>query len=335
MTKKPIILAVAFVLLVWGGYWLIANQETAKNFISPLSDQQKESKPKPLQKYSFENLKNRDYPGSEITLEKVIKEEEKYVSWLFSYLTDNKKVTGMLNLPLTPKSSPLPVVVMIRGYADDEIYFTGLGTRNAAAKFAENEFITLAPDFLGFGGSDSPSADILEARFYRPVTILNLIASIRNLPQADPEKIFLWGHSNGGQIALSVLEISKKNYPTALWAPVTEKFPDSVLRYMDEYEKLDELGKEVYDKISGFKNDYQASLFSIETFLTDIATPIQLQRGGIDSLVPQKWSDDFVDQMQQLGKEISYFVYPESDHNLKRDWDEVVERDLEFFKKYL
>jgi len=333
--KKPLLLSIALVLLVGGGYWLITNQEIARNFISPLSDQPKEIKPKPLQKYSFENLKNRDYPGSKITLEKVIKEEEKYTSWLFSYLTDDKKVTGMLNLPLTPKSSLLPLIVMIRGYADDEIYFTGLGTRNSAAKFAENKFITLAPDFLGFGGSDSPSADILESRFYRPVTVLNLIASIKNLPQADPEKIFLWGHSNGGQIALSVLEISGKGYPTTLWAPVTEKFPDSVLCYMDDYEKLDQLGKEVYDKISGFEKDYQASQFSTETFLNDIAAPIQLHQGGADNLVPQKWSDDFVDQMKSLDKEINYFVYPESDHNLKQDWDQVVERDLEFFKSFL
>ena len=147
--------------------------------ISPLG-QNFFKQPKTLEKYSFENLRKREYQGSEIKLEKVIKEEEKYTSWLFSFQSDGKKVTGMLNLPATrsPKGEVWPVIVMLRGYADDEIYFTGLGTRKSAGVFAENGFITLAPDFLGFGGSDTSSADILEARFERPITVLNLLASI-------------------------------------------------------------------------------------------------------------------------------------------------------------
>src|SRR4030043_219471 len=94
---------------------------------------------------------------------------------------NGQKVTGMANLP--KRQGKLPVIVMLRGYADDEIYFTGLGTRKSAGVFAENGFLTLAPDFLGFGGSETCSADILEARFERPVTVLNLLASIKNLPQ--------------------------------------------------------------------------------------------------------------------------------------------------------
>jgi len=39
--------------------------------------------------------------------------------------------------------------------------------------------------------------------------------------------------------------------------------------------------------------------------------------------------------MADLGKNINYYKYPGSDHNLTKDWDIVVKRDLEFFKRLL
>jgi len=279
---------------------------------------------------SFESLRQKEYQGSEIKLEEIIKEEEKYTSWLFSFQTDGKKVTGMANLP--KKEGKLPVIVMLRGYADDEIYFTGLGTRKSAGVFAENGFLTLAPDFLGFGGSDTSSLDILEARFERPVTVLNLLASIKNLPQADAEKTLMWGHSNGGQIALSVLEISQRDIPTVLWAPVTKGFPESVLQYMTE---LDDQGLKVKKAIDGFTSIYESKYFSIDHYWQDIHASLQVHQGTADDYIKTEWTDDFVQKLKDLNKEVTYYKYPQNDHNLSKDWDLVVQRDLEFFKKHL
>jgi len=297
--------------------------------ISPLG-QNFFKQPKPLEKYSFENLRKKEYQGSEIKLEKVLQEQGSYTSWLFSFQSDGKKVTGMLNLP--KKEGKRPVVVMIRGYADDQVYFTGLGTRKGAGIFAENGFITLAPDFLGFGSSDTSSADILEARFERPITVLNLIASIKNLPQANLDKIFLWAHSNGGQIALSALEISQKPIPTVLWAPVTKGFPESVLQYMGE---MDDQGLKVKKAIDDFLSLYDSKYYSIDHYWSDIKAPLQVHQGTADEYIHTEWTDNFVQTLKDLGKNVTYFKYPRNDHNLSRDWDLVIQRDLEFFKKNL
>jgi len=342
---KKVFLIVGSVFLAAGLSLLIFfPDQSSSKILSPLSgrSQRPTEKPKPLEKYYFENLRERSYPGSEVNLEKQLAFREgnpasipgvyTYTSWLFSFISDGKKVTGMANIP--NKEGKMPVVVMLRGYADDEIYFTGLGTRKAAGVLAENGFITLAPDFLGFGSSDSPPEDVLEARFTRPITVLNLIASIKSLPQADEERLFLWGHSNGGQIALSVLEISQRNIPTTLWAPVTMAFPRSVLNYMDDYENLDELGKQVYNRIREFSQNYEPEKVSIAAYFQDIQAPIQVHQGGSDYLVKEEQTDQFVQKMRDLNKEITYFTYPKSDHNLKEDWDEVVKRDIEFFKNY-
>lgn len=332
--KKNLLLAIGVVLISAIVLILIA-ENRQPGLISPLVPTS--FRAKPLEKYSFENLRKREYPGGEIKLEKVLQEQNSYTSWLFSYFSDGKKITGMANIPLRPakrssEQAKFPVVVMLRGYADEEIYFTGLGTRKAAGFFAENGFLTLAPDFLGFADSDSSSADILEARFYRPIEVLNLLSSVPSLKQADSQRIGLWAHSNGGQIALSVLEIIQKPIPTVLWAPVTQGFPQSVLQYMGE---LDDQGKKVKAAIEEFLRLYDPELFSIDNYFSEIQSPLQVHQGTADEYIKTEWTDEFVEEMKSLGKKIAYYKYRHNDHNLKQSWDLVVSRDLQFFQKNL
>jgi len=329
------VLFLLFLLVLVSGVYYFRDYWWKDNFplISPLFKSQstpKTPKSYPLAKYSFEALREREFTASQIKLEKVIKKEEKFTAYLFSFETEGKRVTGQANLP--SGKGPFPVVVMLRGQVDDEVYFTGAGTYKAAGVFAENGFITLAPDFLGFGGSQTSSSDILEARFERPVTVLSLLASVGTLEQVNPEKIVLWGHSNGGQIALSVLEITKKPIPTTLWAPVTKGFPESVLTYIGE---MDDQGLKVKSAIDQFLQDYDPKLYSIDNYFSDIAAPLQLHQGTADALVPLSWSDTFASKMETLGKKVTYYKYRGNDHNLKQSWDLVVQRDIEFFWKNL
>jgi len=331
--KKIIFLVFGLTLLALLAFYFFGSWPAfSGKFLSPLGSSQKPTPTvaRPLDQYAFEALRQRPYPSSEIKLEHVISQEAAYTSWLFSYLSDGQRVTGMANLP--EGKGPFSVVIMLRGHVDDEVYFTGVGTHKAAGVLAANGFLTLAPDFLGFGGSDSSSADILEARFTRPVTVLNLLAAIKSLPQADETHLGLWAHSNGGQIALSVLEISQRALPTTLWAPVTKGFPESVLTFMGE---MDDQWFKVKKALADFAQLYDSQNYSIDHYFGDITAPMQLHQGGQDALVPASWSQAFVERMNQLGKKIDYYYYPSSDHNLKQNWDQVVARDITFFQTKL
>jgi esterase/lipase len=338
MSKKIIFISIATACLVAGSIILLTNPEKTRKFLSPLVAKPTPVEEKPLKKYYFDNLAKQKYQASEINLVREINTPaltgESYKTWLYTYQSDNQTVSGMAKIPNSCQDQKCPVIIMLRGYVDDEIYFTGIGTHKAAGIFAENGYITLAPDFLGFGESDSQSTNILKARFNRPITVLNLIESVKQWDQAKDNDISLWAHSNGGQIALSVLEISQENYPTTLWAPVTAGFPTSVFYYMDDYEKLNDQAKEVYNTIHNFCEQYNCNKVSIDQYYSQIQAPIQLHQGGADPLVPLSWSTKFANQMKQMNKEITYYTYPESDHNLSADWDEVVEKDLEFFNEY-
>lgn len=292
-----------------------------------------------LDKYSFPNLRKTKFESSQIKFGKILREGSDYVSRMFYFQVSGKKVSGLINIPTN--EGIFSVIVMIRGYVDLEIYQTGMGTQHGGEMLAQNGFMTLAPDFLGYGESDMPFGNSLEERFLTYSTVLTLLNSIKNLNQVleknnypnikvDPEKIGIWGHSNGGQIAVSVLEISGKNYPTVLWAPVSKPFPYSILYYTDEF---DDNGRALRKVVADFETDYDSEKYSLVDYLGWIKAPIQFHQGGADEAVPQKWSDSFVKELEKQKIDAEYFTYPSEDHNFSNgNWGTVMERTMGFYQ---
>jgi dienelactone hydrolase len=280
----------------------------------------------PYAKYSFENLAKRGGISSKIEV----------VGNKFYYQSEGRRISGEINRPTRCNLEGCPVVVMARGYVDKEIYKTGVGTHNVAKYFTEHGYVTYAPDFSGYGESDPEDSNALGARLAKPAEILDLIASF---PQDVP--IFLWGHSNGGQIMLSVAEIVGRMGDTGghggpplrvkgvtLWAPVSKPFPYNILYHTDE---ASDSGKWLRGQVAEFEKDYDVFNYSVDRSIDEIKIPIQIHQGSADEAVPKKWSDDLVKQLKAKGKKLNYYVYPGADHNLKPSWNEVVVRDVVFF----
>jgi dipeptidyl aminopeptidase/acylaminoacyl peptidase len=331
----PLIIGVTIGLIVNSFIGKIQDSDTLRSPIASITP----APAKLLQKYSFPNLRDQTFSPLPLELVEPIATETGYTSWLFRYQTDNGWISGQLNLPqgLTFASQRLdlrkfPVVIMIRGYVDKEKYQTGVGTKNAAAVFAKNGYITIAPDFLGYGSSDPEPENELESRFLRPQAILQLLASIPDFPQADPQKVFIWAHSNGGQIALSVLQISGRPIPTSLWAPVAKPFPYSILYYTDE---LEDHGKYLRRLVADFESLYDAEEFSIMNYFDWITAPIQIHQGTADDFVPWQWSIQLTKELQKRNLDVTLYQYPGADHNLQPAWNIAISRDLKFFIKNL
>ncbi len=294
---------------------------------------------KPLDKYTIENLRKRQFGGSQFVLDNAVATTAAYTAYRFHFRSDGKKVTGLAHIPNdASEKNKKPVIVQFRGYVDVKKYTPGEGTKRSSEVFAANGFITLAPDFLGYGGSDMPSTDVFEERFETYTTGLNLIGSIKTLSIVDSSHVGIWGHSNGGQIALTALEILNKSIPATLWAPVSKPFPYSILYYTDDF---DDHGKALRKRLAKFENDYDVEQYSLTNYLDGINGPLQIHQGMTDESVPQKWSDDLVKILKDKRKdatnaaELNYFMYPGADHNLMPAWNLVVSRDIQFFRKYL
>lgn len=337
---KRISFGLLFVLAILGLFIF------SKNFTL----QKEKVKEKPLVKYTFENLKKRQFLPLPITLGNVVDEDEGIVSQMFYFNlreaiageSKYRKISGLINVPKV--QGTYPIIVMMRGFVPKEIYSTGVGTQRAGEFFARSGFITISSDFLGYGDSDNPSVSSIEERFQTYTTALNLLSSLDNLNsgltasysgriKADSSRVGIWGHSNGGHIALSILEITGKNYPTVLWAPVSKPFPYSVFFFMDEF---DDHGKALRKVVADFEADYDIELYSPSNFYSWINAPIEIHQGTADDAVPLKWSDNLVEDLEKLGKDVTYFTYPGSDHNLLPDgWAVAVQRSLDFYKAKL
>ncbi|MEK7091203.1 MAG: alpha/beta fold hydrolase [Patescibacteria group bacterium] len=302
--------AVALLLLVISS-WFIVNRPD-KEMVSPVV------KERPLDKYTIENLGKREYKSQII-----IDDEVSPGVFNFHFDSDGKKVTGLAHIPKSCKKCP--VIAQFRGYVDKDIYQPGVGTKRTAEVFAKNGFISLAPDGLGYGGSDNPSDDVFEERFQTYTTALNLLAGIESWDRAG--KIGIWGHSNGGQIALTVLEIlpAGRQVPTVLWAPVSKPFPYSILYYTDE---ADDRGRALRKKLAEFEKDYDVELYNLTNYLDRIKVPVLIQQGTADEAVPKKWTDELVKQLKT-----EYVVYAGADHNMQPQWGRAVTQDVQFFQQ--
>lgn len=303
--------------------------------LSPLASDIGKPIKRPLDAYTIDALSNRQFTPSPITFSDPIATESGFVVQPFFYQLGTKRVSGLAHVPMTAQSKKMPVIVQIRGFVDPTIYEQGIGTKRSAEVFAKNGFLSLAPDFFGYGQSDRQSNDVFEDRFQTYTAVLQLLADISTIPFADPEHIFLWGHSNGGQIALSVLTIRGKSIPTVLWAPVTKPFPYNILYYTDEF---DDGGKELRRRLAIFEAQYNADLFSFTNYIERITAPIQIHQGSQDDAVPFVWSQDFVNNLQNSGKKVDFFLYPGADHNLSdgaSSWNTAVARSIDFYSGYL
>lgn len=330
---------VSLVLLFCAVFFFVQRNSQQLSVVSPLGIGKLDNKP--LATYTIESLSQMSIQTSAITLGDITKTTESFIVRPFYFKSDGKNLSGIAHVPVRSIDSgnqqikvdqKYPVIVQFRGYVDPTLYTPGMGTERSAQVFAKNGFISLAPDFLGYGQSDPLSGDIFKDRFETYTTALSLIASIPYFPEADATRIGIWGHSNGGQIALTVLEILQKPIPTSLWAPVTKPFPYSILYYTDDAE---DHGKYLRKELALFESQYDVEKYSLTNYIERLTGPIQLHQGGNDTAVPTSWSDSFTQKLKAYDKNVYYYTYPNADHNMVPNWGVVVQRDVEFFNKNL
>lgn len=326
-----IIISLIFISLGW---WA---SDMYKNYLNQNLDLPSWNKPKPLEKYTIENLSQTEVKPVDINIEGRIFKFEFDPTLEYKKQSNLKTVTGLINTPESDIKSP--IVILLRGYVDQSIYQTGVGTKRVGEYFRDNGYITLAPDFLGYAGSSVESNNIFETRFQTYTTVLTLLKSINkeNFPNWDGKNISIWAHSNGGQIALTVLEITGKNYPTVLWAPVTENFPYSILYYTNESE---DGGKFIRKELAKFESDYDSDQFSLTKHLDKIKAPIQYHLGTKDDAIPLEWGERFVKRMKALDvyssgeKTFTNYNHSGADHNMNPLWSEVMLESLNFLEKH-
>lgn len=295
--------------------------------------------PHPL---TIASMRAREYPGSNIVIEQTLEAGSNYRRYLVSYQSDGLKIFALMTVPNGAKpNTGFPVIVFNHGYIPPSQYSPTERYVAYVDGFARNGYIVLRPDYRGHGDSEGFATGGYGAPDYT-IDVLNAVASIKQDPDADPNRIGMWGHSMGGHITLRAMVTTKDIKAGVIWAGVVASYPDLMNNWrrpanstpipgiargwrqglVDQYGTPEE-NAPFWDSISP------------TAFVSDLSGPLQLHHGTADTSVPFEFSEKLYEQVKQAGKRVEFYSYQGDNHNLSINFSTAMQRSIQFFNKYV
>jgi dipeptidyl aminopeptidase/acylaminoacyl peptidase len=275
--------------------------------------------PNPYLAFTVQGLRERDYPGGKISITSYWEETDAFTRYYIAYPSDGLTIGGMMAVPKGP--GPFPVIILNHGYIPPSEYWTGADTYDASTYLASRGFLTISPDFRGWGRSDSGENVF---RTGLAIDVMNLISSLPSLPQADPARVGIWGHSMGGGAVSWTMAVDPRVKASLLYAPVSADASDR-RRFggggsPDSSNRLWSDDPTFIDRISPIN------------YFDGVTGPVQIHQGDADSTTPPRWARAIRDALLAAGKQVEYFEYEGQGHALKGDaWRTFMQRTADFF----
>ncbi len=290
--------------------------------------------PHPLEPYTIEGLRERDYPGGTIEIQEEIAVTSAYTRYLIAYPSDGLTITGILHLPFGDGEEPYPVVILNHGYIPPERYVSGSDTWRPADYLARHGYLTLAPDFRGWGGSGDGD------NFFRNglvVDALNLVGSLPSLPQADVERVGMWGHSMGGGITVKAILIEPRIKAALLYASVSADSAENLEKWPPHPPQEDPPDDPLWYTYQEAITDPEFLRLTSPINYFDLATaPVQIHQGLADTTTPPEWAEAIRDALVDADKEVEYYTYEGQGHAFQgQSWTLFLERMTDFFDRHL
>ncbi|MCQ3936755.1 MAG: hypothetical protein DPW18_06870 [Chloroflexi bacterium] len=316
--------------------------------------------------YTIAGLREREFSGGGISLDVRIALNDQFSTYLISYPSDGLRITGVLNLPAG--EGPFPVIVMNHGFYPRSQYSSGDGSQRAAEFLTRRGYITVSPDYRTWGGSD------LGPSFFHTglvADVMNLLASLDSIPQADTSRVGMWGHSMGGGITTKVLVIqggvalndSEERIETlvraaVLYAPNSADDADLIARWgygcigeiaagelLNTCNSADVIPESLpAEVIAAYVESAQSPerMREIAPYyhLDSISVPVQIHIGSADGdyigSTPPEWSYKLHQALLDAGVSAELFVYEGQRHSFTGDaWTLFMEQAAAFFDENL
>ena len=286
--------------------------------------------------YTIEGMKARTY-DSDISRENLVRQTSGFTSYKISFESDRLKQYALMNVPkgASPEGG-WPVVVVNHGYIEPLVYSTENSYINTSAYFADAGFLVVKPDYRGHDNSDGEAEGLL-SRINYAVDVLNLLAGIRKLPEANEKQIFMYGHSMGGDVTLRVLEICPDCAAAAtLWAPAVTEFPETFMYFARRGNTTDptrtaRLERRQRELTENFRpEEYTGASTFANTALVKV--PTNIQHGTADESVPYEWGLALAEKFKENGLEHNFYSYSGDNHDIASNWGTALGRDIGLFR---
>ena len=284
-----------------------------------------------------------------LTFERPLEDGPSFSAYLVSYRSSGLKVYAMVAVPNTPKpTAGFPVIVANHGFdptPDTIVSRPGDYYRDVPDIYAREGFLVVMPDYRGHNISEGFefTTGFLATNYYT-LDVLALLAALPGLDDADLEKLFMWGHSLGGEIALRTLLVDGSILGASLWSPVGGSLWEQAYHYSwydsiddtDSHDKpkarMDELSRDI-DSLS-FPYDPDSS--EPGRFLHFLDTPILVHHAKDDGEVPYIWSELLATKLELQNKTYTFYSYESDKHLFEDELQAIaVARDVEFFRSLM
>ncbi len=282
--------------------------------------------------HTIEGLRARKYEGGQIKITGTITTTNAYRRVLITYPSDGLTISGMMHVPFG--KGPFPVVILNHGYIPPSQYVTGSDTYRAADYLARRGYLTISPDFRGYARSDS-GLNLYRAGYM--IDALNAAASVKSLPNADPKRIGMWGHSMGGGVTTRAMVVSDLVKAAVLYAPVSANFRDRGYFYAFGGGSGISVPSDLFDSVYYWTRD-QALIDQLSpiNYFRYVTAPVSIHIGIADTTTPPRWSEAIRDALLAENKSVEYFEYPRQGHAFSgASWIQFNDRVVKFFNKYL
>lgn len=307
--------------------------------------------PHPLTGVTLDGLRARAYPGGPVQILRALETTETYTRYLIAYPSDGLVITGIMQTP--PGDGPFPVIILNHGYHDRGSYWSGSGTWMIAEYLNGRGYLTIAPDYRSWGGSDwGPSL------FHTGLLadVLNLVGSLGTIPQADPSRVGMWGHSMGGGITTKAVAVDPRIRAAVLYAANSGDDADLIARWgrgclpgesqataqcnPGEVIPADLPPEIVQSYLAAAADPAMLQLIAPIHALGLISVPMQIHIGTADgaehNATPPEWSYKLHEALLAAGKQSELFVYEGQGHLFEgAAWMEMAGRTADFFDAHV
>lgn len=299
--------------------------------------------PTPLHPLQIESMRQREYPGSDVVIEAVLDPGVNYERYYVSYQSEGLKIYALMTVPHGEKpGTGWPVIIFNHGYIPPDVYRTTERYVAYVDLIARSGYIVFRSDYRGHDRSEGMAGGAYSRPDYT-VDVLNAVASMKRYPDADPNRIGMWGHSMGGYITLRSMVITQDIKAGVIWAGVVASYPDMLTRWRRanapaitstpsarswRYSLVNEYG-------SPEQNPEFWGSISANSFLGDLSGPIQLHHGTLDEDVPLEFSELLFYQMLEANQYVEFYKYDGDNHNISNYFATAMQRTIEFFDRYV
>jgi dipeptidyl aminopeptidase/acylaminoacyl peptidase len=321
---------------------------TATSSPTPLPTETPTSTPLPtatpfLHPLQIEAMRAQDYPGSDIVVEQVLDPGVNYNRYYVSYLSEGLKIYALMTVPNGEKpATGWPVIIFNHGYIPPTVYRTTERYVAYVDLIARSGYIVFRSDYRGHDRSEGEARGAYSSPDY-VVDVLNGVASMKRYPDADPNRIGMWGHSMGGYITLRSMVITRDIKAGVIWGGVVASYPDMLSRWRRGPSAAATPTPSArswrFSLISQFGSPEENPAFwnsiSANSYLSDLSGPIQLHHSTTDEEVPLEFSETLFSQMLAADQYVEYYKYEGDNHNISNNFSTAMQRSIEFFDRFV